>query len=139
MPEKNVQQVKAYSLLGNLTDANESELSDTDLASELERIEAIMAKHNIVLDREIEYEPRTIYKFITEELFQHESDDLQFPGMMKTFIYEEFHPYHLLDIERRTQDFMEDWFNRRFGEYSWELNESFLLSDGTKLSKTEVI
>jgi len=43
------------------------------------------------------YAPSVIYKFITEELFDHEMDDIMLPGFVHHFIYEEFHPNHEYD------------------------------------------
>ena len=69
-----------------------------------------MNLNNICLHVEGSYDPRTIYQFITEELFDYETDDMQFPGLTQNFTYEEFHPNHQLDIQRRTMDFFENWF-----------------------------
>src|SRR5690349_7475369 len=33
-----------------------------------------------------------LYRFVIEELFNHEIDDINIPGMMTCFIYDEFHP-----------------------------------------------
>ena len=64
---------------------------------------------------------------------------MQMPGLTQNFTYEEFHPNHELDIQRRTMDFLEDWFQRKFDTYSWELDEVFVLPDGRKFSKEEVL
>lgn len=51
------------------------------------------------------------------------------------FIYEEFHPNHKLDIEDSAKKFLKHWFEKSFDEYSWELNDPFILSDGATISK----
>src|ERR1035437_843918 len=35
---------------------------------------------------------RELYRFTTEELFNHEMDDMNLPGMMSCFTYDEFYP-----------------------------------------------
>lgn len=37
---------------------------------------------------------RELYRFTIEELFEHEMDDIDIPGMFHGFIYDEFHPDH---------------------------------------------
>jgi len=99
----------------------------------------LLNDHQINLDVLGEYEPRTIFRFITEELFECETDDVQLPGMTKNIIYEEFHPNHKMDIENETATFMNDFFENRFNEYSTELNDRFVLSDGCSLNRETVI
>ena len=45
-----------------------------------------------------------LYRFTVEELFQHEIDDINIPGMMTCFIYDEFHPDHAYDNTRLAVD-----------------------------------
>jgi hypothetical protein len=43
---------------------------------------------------------RELYRFTTEELFKYETDDINIPGMMNSFIYDEFYPDHEYDNTR---------------------------------------
>ena len=47
---------------------------------------------------------RELYRFTVEELFLHETDDINIPGMMSGFIYDEFHPDHEYDNTRAALD-----------------------------------
>ncbi len=49
---------------------------------------------------------RELYRFITEELFFKETDDMMMAGMTLHFIYEEFHPNHEHDIKSRCNEFV---------------------------------
>jgi hypothetical protein len=40
---------------------------------------------------------RELYRFVTEELFEQRVTDMNIPGMMTSFIYDDFHPDHLYD------------------------------------------
>ena len=136
---KDVKQIKVYDLIKRPEFLPEATLDEKEVARELERLTEIMNQNNICLHVQGKYDPRVIYRFITEELFEYETDDFQLPGMTQNFTYEEFHPNHQLDIQRRTMDFFEDWFERKFNEYSWELNDEFILPDGRILVKQEVL
>jgi hypothetical protein len=57
-----------------------------------------MNEHNIVLDTLCPVDDKELYRFITEELFFHEIDNIQVEGMMTCFTYEEFHPNAEYDI-----------------------------------------
>ena len=43
---------------------------------------------------------RELYRFTTEELFDHEMDDMSLPGMMSCFTYDEFYPDNKYDNTR---------------------------------------
>jgi hypothetical protein len=47
---------------------------------------------------------RELYRFTLEELFDYEMDDMNIPGMMQGFIYDEFHPDPVYDNTRAATD-----------------------------------
>lgn len=136
---KDVKQVKVYDIIGQPDFIKADELSPPEIENELKKLFTLLEKHNINLDVLGKYEPLIIYRFITEELFEHETDDMQMPGMTKNFIYEEFHPNHKMDIEEKANLFLGHWFEKSFTEYSWELNDPFILFDGRVLTKQEAL
>lgn len=136
---KDVKYLKVHDLIGNSDFKKSEELSDSEVKEGLKKILKLLNEHDINLDVLGEYEPRTIYSFITEELFEHETDDLQLPGMSKNFIYEEFHPNHKMSIEESAKNFVNHWFEKSFDEYSWELKDLFVLNDGIVINKEKVL
>ena len=60
--------------------------------------EALLAQKNIVVEFTKPRNARFKYRFITEELFEHEMDDVHVKGMFTHFTYEEFHPNHDYDL-----------------------------------------
>ena len=86
---QHVEYKKVYELLGKPVYKKANELSDKEISKELSRIQKIMEKHNMALDMLAEYDDRTIYTFITEELFEHETDTVEgtVAGMIKHFTY----------------------------------------------------
>lgn len=131
-------QVTVYQLLEKPVFEPSDNLDDEAVGQALEKITAFLASKQIVVDFSGEYDSRTKYKFITEELFEHETDDMSVPGMFMHFNYEEFHPNHKLDIENRAMEFISGWFERNIGEDNWALADQFILPNGTTMSKKEI-
>lgn len=131
-------QIKVYDLLGKPDFNSSDELNDEGIEQALEAITTLMTQKQIAVEFCGIYDSRTQYKFITEELFEHETDVISIPGMFNHFIYEEFHPNHKLDIESRSMAFLSQWFDRSLNERSWELSDTFVLPDGQLLSKDEI-
>ena len=130
---------KVYDLLGKPAFKKAADLSDNEIEEELEKITGLLSEKDIeVYFGEDEYDSRTKYHFITEELFDHETTFAPMPGMTTNFDYEEFHPNHKKDIERRAEEFLSGWFKQSLDEKSWELASQFILPDRKILSKAEV-
>jgi hypothetical protein len=114
-------------------------LQPTEVIGELERVKDILFSHQIELDVLGNYDPLVIYRFITEELFEHETNPISIPGMTSHYIYEEFHPNHKMDIEEKTNDFLTHWSERNFNEHNRELADEVVLPNGSILTKIEAI
>lgn len=135
----NNRQVKIFDFLGKPVFTKSIELNDEEIVVALKDLCALMEGKNIALDFSDEYDARLKYTFITEELFEHETDDFEIPGLVTHYIYEEFHPNHRSDIESRAIEFIEGWVDRQINEDSWELGNSFILPDGVVFSKQELL
>ncbi len=136
---KNVKYVKLYDLIGQPGYKKEDVLTEEEVKYELKRLLDLLEQHNINLDVLGNYDDRIIYRFITDAFFEHETDDLQIPGMTKNFIYEEFHPNHKMDINDRAIEFIQHWFDKSFNEFCWELGDDFILPDGISIKKEEML
>jgi len=130
---------KVYDVLGKPAFKKSAELTDDLLEQALEEITKLLTEKNIEVYFGDEYDSRTKYYFITEELFEHETDFFSMPGMTTHFDYEEFHPNHKKDIENRATEFLTEWFRQGFDEYNYELADQFILPDRKILSKAQVI
>ena len=84
-------------------------------------------------------EERFKYRFITEELFEHETDDMEVEGITKYFNYEEFHPDHEAEISEHAIKFLADWFERKTDAAKWYLDDQFIQPDGKIFTKDEMI
>jgi hypothetical protein len=94
------------------------DVPDSQISAELERIMSILNKNGIQLDTICEVEEREIYRFVTEELFRHEMDNMRIPGMMNCFIYEEFHPNHEYDIREHSMYGIKSFLNKKTEFYT---------------------
>jgi len=138
---KDQKPVKVYDLLGKPDFKKSEDLKGEELEKALEEIIDLLAEKNIEVyfGDDNEYDSRTRYHFITEELFDHETTFMPMPGMTTHYDYEEFHPNHRKDIQRRAEDFLSEWFKQSIDERCWELADQFILPDRQILTKAEVV
>lgn len=78
---------------------------------------------------------RELYRFTTEELFELEIEDMNVPGMMQVFIYDEFHPDSVYDNTRAATGQCEKIFQKKplewvyaFSKEGLRLNEHYPLT-----------
>lgn len=81
-----------YKYIGEPEYNHVNDLSDKEVVKELKKLLKLMDKNGVGLSYLPETPVREIYRFITEELFKHEIEDVKIKGWMNQFIYEEFHP-----------------------------------------------
>lgn len=130
--------IKVVELLGSPDFKKAADLDDELVKKEYDRLIELMESKSIAVDFIRPRNERFMYQFITEELFDHETDN-SMPGMTTHFIYEEFHADHDLDIRSRTDDFLRDWFRKEFNEFSSELGYQFILANGQTLTREETL
>lgn len=131
--------VKLRELVCNPNFPKESDLNDEALAGEFERLKQLLTSKNIEIDFIRERDDRFKYRFIVEELFDHETDDMMVPGMIKHFTYEELHPDHEMELHDRTMEFLSGWFDRDCDKLSFCLGKDFTQPDGTILTQEDLL
>jgi hypothetical protein len=133
-----VEEVSIFEILGEPTDfRNESELDDDEVDAELDRLIELMSENRIEVDYGMEYPARLKYKFITEELFLHETQRFDIPDMVNHYIYEEFHPNHKLTIEGLAEEFLEMWLAKSMDEDSFIFGKEFVSQEHGVYSKSQ--
>ena len=118
----------------------EKEIPDDEVEQAWENLSEYMSKYGVELSAcSPRVTARELYRFTTEELFQHETDDINIAGMMTGFIYDEFYPDHEYDNTRTaTEDCIRrifctqllEWTHNfadqlRFNDYPVLANEDF--------------
>jgi len=121
------------------------ELKPYEISKELERLFELMDEKGISLSTLCDVEDAELYRFITEELFQEEMDDIRIPGMMSCFTYEEFHPNAKWDIEQAIDYFFRMTMSKmeNIGGDGYDMlyvdTENHRDSAGNKIEKQKVV
>ncbi|MGM0609071.1 MAG: hypothetical protein ACQESP_11735 [Candidatus Muiribacteriota bacterium] len=96
----NSKTIKLWQYIGEPTFKKFHDLKPEEISIELQRLMDIMNDHNICLDTLCDVDKKELYRFITEELFVYEMNNVRIEGMNTCFIYEDFHPNAEYDIEQ---------------------------------------
>jgi hypothetical protein len=94
--------IKVYDKIGRPSHFKPaSEIPDEEIDKAWSDLRAYLNERNIDLDAcSPNISTRELYRFTTEELFEHETDDMDLPGWTTNFIYDEFHPDPVYDNTR---------------------------------------
>ena len=114
---KDAKKIKIYDFIGKPEYKKFEELNPEEIESELDRLLEIIEKESVKISFCCDYEDEIIYRFITEEFFEEEIDDIRIPGMRACFCYEEFHPNHDYDIRSLAELFLKsilkpEWYEK---------------------------
>jgi hypothetical protein len=99
-------------LLGNPVFKKVADLTDDGVSEEIVKVMSLLQSKNIVIDSVAGIDDREMYRFITEELVNKETEADMPKNMLMCFIYEEYYPNHPHDIERQAKDFANDLENK---------------------------
>ncbi len=102
-------------------------------------MQKILKDHSINVDFIAPKPERVKYNFITKELFDHETDFMPIKGMTINFIYEEFHPDHKQEITDITNNFLNDFFDRKLNVDTYYINKELIEPDGNILPREKLI
>jgi hypothetical protein len=81
-----------------------NEISGNDIDKAWKDLDDYLSERGINLDVcSPNISNRELYRFTTEELFEHEMDDMNLPGWSSNFIYDEFHPDPVYDNSRMVE------------------------------------
>lgn len=118
------------------------QIPDEKIEEAWAELSAHLHQHSITLDVcSPNVSAREMYRFTIEELFEHEMQDINIPGMISGFIYDEFHPDIAYDNTRTAVNCIEDILSKEplewvhhYARKEIQLNEHHLPSlDDLKL------
>lgn len=132
-------EIRIFELIGEPKFVPEFKLNDISIEKALKRLMDLINRKQIALDFLGSYDCRTKYKFITEELFEEKVMDVQLPGMIMHFIYEEFHPNHKLDIENKAAKFINSWLSQKIEQLSFSLTDALVLPNRRVWKKEKLL
>ncbi len=136
---QNAPKKKVGEIIGNPVFTPVSEIDPALIEVELEKIFELLAANNIALDYNDDVPASEIYRFVTEELINHEMDVMDIPGMVNHFIYEEFYPNHAKDIFRQCDSFLIQLFDKKDENLDMKLDRGLVFANGTIMDETEFI
>jgi hypothetical protein len=122
-----------------------NELKLEEISKELKRLIELMSENNIDLSTLCDVDDAELFRFVTEELFKEEIENIRIPGMMSCFTYEEFHPNAKLDIEQAVEYLFEMTLGKmkNVSGTGYDLlyigTDNFKDSDGNSIEKQRVI
>jgi hypothetical protein len=114
-------------------------LEPSELTVELQRIMQLINNHGVYVYFRGVYSEKLIYDFIANELFQLETEDIDLPGYIRTFVYEEFHPEHKITLQEVASGFLEHWLERRYEYFDFTVTDIFVTNKGHIKTKYEVL
>ena len=135
----NAKPQKIIDFLGKPAFKDEKGMDDKKFNDEFIRLNKLLHDHNINVDFLAPQPDRVKYNFITRELFEHETDFIPLNGMTTNFIYEEFHPDHKNNITEITDDFLNDFFDRKLNIATHYINDEIIIPDGKVITKEQLI
>lgn len=114
--------ITVYNYIGRPAYNHVNDLNDKEVIRDLNKLLKLMSRKGIMLSVLSETPKREVYRFVTEELFKIEVEDIKLKGWVNQFIYEEFHPnveydvrsavyYCLQSIFNKGHNFFEDYFS----------------------------
>ncbi len=119
----NCKQISIYDFIGKPEFRKTDDIPNEEINAELGKMINLMNESGIYLDTLCEVEDPVLYRFITEELFLHETDDVRIEGMSYNFIYEEFHPNHEYDIRNHSLEFINSFLDKENDFYTYMLTK----------------
>ncbi|MCE2963360.1 MAG: hypothetical protein ACK5UE_06305 [Chitinophagales bacterium] len=104
-------EVEIFLYLGRPKIKSAEQLTTEEIILEKERLLKLMSKKGIFLTSIEDVDDKVMYKFITEEFMYKKTLDLPIKGMVRHFVYEEFHPNEQLYAEKTVEFFFQSYFS----------------------------
>ncbi len=93
--------VPIYDYIGMPSYNHLSDLGEKEIAKELNKLLKLLARKGIMAQTLGGVSDKEMYKWITEELFKHEVQNIHIKDWTIQFFYEEFHPSDEFDIKNQ--------------------------------------
>jgi len=109
-----IEDIPIYDFIGRPDYINENDLSDEQIPIELEYVNGLLDAKNIIYSVLPSVDDRMVYKFVTEDLFQHPILNLPDSEIGSHYFYENFHPDHEYDSRKTCEEFIDVYFSCDF-------------------------
>lgn len=116
---EHARQIKIRELVGHPTFTPFEKIPAGQLESEVANVLDFLSLHDICVNCLADVSNEALYRFLTIELMDEDTDDIRIEGMTHNFIYEEFHPNDEYDAKSAAEEFLSNLFGR---QEEWVLN-----------------
>lgn len=106
--------VKIYDFIGAPLYNHVHDLSDKEIKKELKKLLALLRKKGIVVETLGGAGDKEMYRFVTEEIFMQQIQNIRMPNWTIHMLYEEFHPSDEFDIKNQCGTALAFLFDKSF-------------------------
>ncbi|MFN8310610.1 MAG: hypothetical protein U0T73_11675 [Chitinophagales bacterium] len=106
--------VTIYEMIGKPEYNHVHDVSDKTLKKELKAILKPLKKKGIHIETLSGVSDRELYRFITEEVFKQEMQDLKLKNWVTQIVYEDYHPSNDFDITQLAHQAVQFYFDENF-------------------------
>ena len=131
--------IKIYDFIGGPLYNHVHDLSDREVPKELKKLLKTLAKKGIVVDTLSGVSDREMYRFVTEEIFKQEIQNIRMPNWTIHLIYEEFHPSDEFDVKNQSGHALAFMFDKAFVSADFVFTDEMKSDIGLGIEKEELI
>ena len=131
--------IKIYDFIGAPLYNHVHDLSDKQIKKELKKLLALLRKKGIVVETLSGVLDKEMYRFVTEEIFKQEIQDVRMPNWTIHMLYEEFHPSDEFDIKNQCGTALAFVFDKGFVSADFVFMDEMKSDLGLGIEKEELI
>lgn len=131
--------IRIYDFIGEPLYNHVHDLSDREVPKELKKLRKLLARKGIVVDTLSGVSDRELYRFITEEVFKQEIQNIRMPNWTIHLIYEEFYPSDEFDIKNQAGHTLALIFDKGFISPDFVLAEEMKNELGLSIDREELV
>ncbi len=131
--------IRIYEFIGEPLYNHVHDLSEREVPKELKKIRKLLARKGIVVDTLSGVSDRELYRFITEEVFKQEIQNIRMPNWTIHLIYEEFHPSDEFDVKNQAGHTLALIFDKGFISADFVLGEDMKNELGLSVDREELV
>lgn len=131
--------VRIYDFIGAPLYNHVHDLSDKEIKKELKKLLILLRKKGIVVETLSGVDDKEMYRFVTEEIFKQEIQNIRMPNWTIHMLYEEFHPSDEFDIKNQCGTALAFIFDKGFVTADFVFLDEMKSELGLGIEKEELI
>ena len=131
--------VTIYDFIGAPLYNHVHDLSDKEIKKELKKLLTLLRKKGILVETLSGVGDKEMYRFVTEEIFRQEIQNIRMPNWTIHMLYEEFHPSDEFDIKNQCGTALAFLFDKSFITADFVFMDEMKSHLGLGMDKEELI